>query len=127
MTRISCSLSKCVARLDCCFSLWVELPDLPSAVSTLPSSRPFCQVASSQKAATTYNVNLYVCKSLVPGMNVNLLDYEGENGSDTPVMAAVSSRNTMILFGDNRLPPLPTRQPPDAFSNPAPASPFWAF
>lgn len=31
----------------------------------------------------------YVCKSLVPGVCVNMLDFEGENGTETPVMAAV--------------------------------------
>ena len=51
-------------------------------------SRPFCQRAASQSSATTCNVNLYVSKRLSPDAWVNLLDFEGENGSEVPVMAA---------------------------------------
>lgn len=54
--------------------------------------RPYCQQAASQMNATTFNVNLFVCKTLVPGVSLNFLDYEGENGTDTPVMAAVCAR-----------------------------------
>ncbi len=53
-------------------------------------SRPFCQNARGQSMATTFNVNLFPCTSIAPGMVVHLVDYEGENGSNTPVMMAVS-------------------------------------
>ena len=47
---------------------------------------PFVQRASSQTASTTCNVNLYPCRSLGGGLVVNLLDFEGEGGSASPVM-----------------------------------------
>lgn len=54
-------------------------------------SRPFCQNAGPQSVATTFNVNLFPSTSLMGGITVNFVDYEGENGSDFPIMAAVSS------------------------------------
>ncbi len=38
--------------------------------------RPFCQRSAAQTTATTYNVNLYTCASLVPGFAVHFVDYE---------------------------------------------------
>ena len=52
--------------------------------------RPFCQ-AAGQVNATTFNVNLYVCKHLVPDVTLNFLDLEGENGTEAPVMATARS------------------------------------
>ena len=53
-------------------------------------SRPFCQDSTTQQTATTFNVNLFQCRSIVEGTVINLVDYEGENGSNTPLMATVS-------------------------------------
>lgn len=41
-----------------------------------------------QTNSTTFNVNLYPCRALLPGSVVNFLDFEGENGSEAPVMSA---------------------------------------
>lgn len=48
--------------------------------------RPFVQRGADQRASTTSNVNLFECRSLVPGVTVNLLDFEGENGSEATVV-----------------------------------------
>jgi hypothetical protein len=48
--------------------------------------RPFVQRGADQRASTTSNVNLFECRSLVPGVTVNLLDFEGENGSQATVV-----------------------------------------
>ena len=56
--------------------------------------RPFIQRGVDQRASTTSNVNLFECRSLVPGVTVNLLDFEGENGSEATVVggSGVTSR-----------------------------------
>lgn len=61
-------------------------------------SRPFCQEARGQSVATTFNVNLFPCQSIAPGMVVHLVDYEGENGSNTPIMMAVRGSNLPAVF-----------------------------
>jgi hypothetical protein len=43
------------------------------------------QNSREQRASTTANVNLYTCRSLLPGAAVQFLDFEGENGSEAPV------------------------------------------
>jgi len=54
--------------------------------------RPFVQRGREQRASTTFNVNLYSCRSLVPGAVVHLLDFEGENGSEAPLLAGAAGR-----------------------------------
>lgn len=51
-------------------------------------TRPFVQPSRTQSLATTFNVNLYPSTTLVPGVTVNFVDFEGENGTSAPVMAA---------------------------------------
>lgn len=58
--------------------------------------RPYCQTAARQNQATTFNVNLYPCASLLEGPIVNFVDYEGENGSEAPLMGQV---RWMLLAG----------------------------
>jgi len=48
--------------------------------------RPYVQRSSEQSASTTCNVNLFPCHTLLGGMTINFLDYEGEGGSAAPVM-----------------------------------------
>lgn len=48
--------------------------------------RPYVQRSSDQSASTTCNVNLFPCSSLLSGMTINFLDFEGEGGSAAPVM-----------------------------------------
>jgi hypothetical protein len=54
--------------------------------------RPFVQRGQDQHTSTTANVNLYPCKSLVPGVTVNMLDYEGEHGSEATVFGGASKK-----------------------------------
>jgi hypothetical protein len=54
--------------------------------------RPFVQRGADQTASTTFNVNLYQSRSLVPEVTVNFLDFEGEHGSEAPLLAGVSQR-----------------------------------
>jgi hypothetical protein len=56
---------------------------------------------SMQTSSTTSNVNLYPCTTLMPGITVNFLDFEGENGSEVPVMAAGSPLHAASAFGGN--------------------------
>ena len=72
-------------------------------------SRPYCQDARSQKMATTFNVNLFSSTTMAPGMVVHLVDYEGENGSNTPVMMAV---RTLSRRGPFALCAVPTHRLP---------------
>lgn len=51
------------------------------------ADRPHVQRGREQTASTTFNVNLYRCTSLAPGLAVSFLDFEGESGSETPLMA----------------------------------------
>lgn len=64
--------------------------------------RPFVQRGRDQNASTTFNVNLYSCRSLVRDAVVHLLDFEGENGSDTPILAlARGTKGTVSKAGSS--------------------------
>jgi hypothetical protein len=74
--------------------------------------RPFVQKARQQtesSSSTTSNINLYPCLSLSDGMTINFLDFEGECGSEIPLMGlsavknSVSMNTTLKLLGSNGL------------------------
>jgi hypothetical protein len=70
---------------------------------SVSESRPYCQEARGQSVATTFNVNLFPCQTIAPGMVVHLVDYEGENGSNTPIMMAVSSDRVTLQPGSCKM------------------------
>jgi len=49
---------------------------------------PYCPPAGAAQGATTFNVNLYQSRAYHPDVTLNFVDYEGENGSSNPAMAA---------------------------------------
>jgi hypothetical protein len=56
--------------------------------------RPYVQRSSEQLASTTYNVNLFPCGTLLPGLTINFLDFEGEGGSAMPVMGGAGGASS---------------------------------
>jgi GTPase SAR1 family protein len=50
--------------------------------------RPYVQRSAEQLSSTTSNVNMFTSARMVAGYAVHLLDFEGESGSATPLMAA---------------------------------------
>jgi hypothetical protein len=50
--------------------------------------RPYVQRSAEQLSSTTSNVNMFTSERMVAGYAVHLLDFEGESGSATPLMAA---------------------------------------
>lgn len=64
-----------------------------AALMSDEEERPHVQRGRDQTASTTFNVNLYASASLADGLAVNFLDFEGESGSETPLMAGGKARD----------------------------------
>jgi len=58
-----------------------------AALMASDEERPHVQRGRDQTASTTCNVNLYASAALGDRLAVNFLDFEGESGSETPMMA----------------------------------------
>ena len=58
--------------------------------------RPHVQRGRDQSASTTFNVNFFPCRSLVDGLTINFLDFEGESGSEAPLMSGAAPKHSAV-------------------------------
>ena len=70
-----------------------------AALMASEDDRPHVQRGRDQTASTTCNVNLYSSAALGEGLAVNFLDFEGESGSETPLMGGGGGSGGSSLAG----------------------------